>query len=159
MSDAGQRLRIFKRLAQAGAPRRIRTFEDGKLVSAAAVRNRHHAADARGKVRRVRFKAPRAERGFKGFARGKELVNRVGLIPVGNDGAFSKHAHGRINDEAWIFHFAFIKRMDDKLLPLFDEYAVLAVLTATHDEISHCSLLAGRAHAHQHAAAYIAVFF
>lgn len=58
-----------------------------------------NAADARGKIRSIRFKAPFAQCGFKASALRNFAGNGVRLVAVGNDGAAVDLPHGGINDK------------------------------------------------------------
>ena len=116
-----------------------------------------NAADARGKIRSIRFKAPFAQCGFKASARRYFAGNGVRLVAVGNDGAAVDLPHGRIDDKRRVCQLFFVERpRSDAVLGRF-KYAVAAVLASAHDEVCGHIMCVVRTFSDKHAASGIGI--
>ncbi len=95
----------------------------------------HDSRDAGRIVGRIRLKFPRAQRLLEGLLPVHQLVDRVRLISVCDNGFIAKHPHRRIDNQAGILQFGGIKRLRAYPLAIRHKHPVPAVAAASHNKI------------------------
>ena len=116
----------------------ISRLENAHLVGEVILLEGDHAADTGGEVGGIGLKATGLQRFLEGLAVFHEVVNGIGLVAVGDDQLVLPYANGGINDQGGVFYLRRVEGVDDDLVGvgLFHEYAVAAVGTSAHDEVS-----------------------
>ena len=132
---AGLRVRVREGEAVAGIGIAVVALEDRHRVVVRAVLHMHDTADAGRVVRPIRLELSAAKGLLKGLLLVHQLVNRVGLVAVGDDRLVAEHADRRVNNQARIRQLRRIKRLRADALTVRDEHAVAAIHASTHNKI------------------------
>ena len=95
MSFTCKRRLIIKEITTGGVRISVCTFENRKSIAVTV----DDAGNTRGEVWSIRLEGSSLQRVFKGIAFGNKIINRIGLITVGDDGFSVNDPYGRINNQ------------------------------------------------------------
>ena len=106
--------------------------QDGQFIGIAM----DDGGDAGCIVGRIGFVFPGLKSLFKALAFTKEVIDRIGLVSVGDDDVIPVSSYGVVDDQGRIGYFGLIISLGEKDVFFLAEDAVAGIGRASHDEVS-----------------------